>query len=514
MTPLFVGADLGTSGIKAGVADADGKVLASLYWDAELASSAPGRMEQSPEFFAAQTLRIIREAVDKAGCRAGQVAAIALDGQMGGVIGVDRDFHPVTGLDMGLDTRSETYNALIHERHDGLLRSLTCGSPRNTPKIAWWQHEQPATYRRVVRFVGLAGYVAGVIGGLSADDAFIDHTMIAFFGNEDARRLEWSRELSDALGLELAKFPRIVKPWDIVGRLTAAAAHECGLREGTPIAAGAGDQPAGLLGGGFLEPGALCEVSGSSTLLFLCADSFQPDTANGTVVYIPSVLPGRYHAFTYINGGGVSLRWFRDTVLGGGKPPSYGELTQAAAAVPPGSAGLLFIPYFGGRQCPYDASFRGGWLGLTWGHRPEHLFRSMLEGLAYDQALGLAGLRRLFPGTAAAELASYGGGARNELWAQIKADVLGLPVRSLESHEFAIAGSAMIAARAVGARSDLAGAALPDRSPAPLAIPDPRRTGMYQRYVRAFERCCGSGARDLPEVFRGLAGSADRLHEE
>jgi xylulokinase len=356
----------------------------------------------------------------------------------------------------------------------------------------------------VAKFVGLAGYVTARLAGLAARDAFIDHTMIAFFGNEDARRLAWSEELSGALGLELDKFPRIVRPWDVVGRLTAEAARACGLLEGTPLAAGAGDQPAGLLGGGFLEPGALCEVSGSSTLLFLCADSFKPDTDTGTVVYIPSVLPGRYHAFTYINGGGIALSWFRDTILGGEGRTSYEEITRAAAEVPPGAGGLLFIPYFGGRQCPYDASFRGGWLGLNWGHRPEHLFRAMLEGLAYDHALGLESLRRMFPAAGAPGLASYGGGSRNRLWSQIKADVLGMPVRSLEGNDFAVAGCAMIAARAVGARTDLAPAAPRDGEPAAVAFPDGDRGRLYEGYLSVFRGCCRPHGGDLAGAFRSL----------
>jgi xylulokinase len=519
MKPCFVGADLGTSGIKAGVVDADGRVLGSLYWDTELSSSGPGRMEQSPEGFYAQSLRIIRAAVEKAGIEPALIRGIALDGQMGGVIGVDREFDSVTGLDMGLDIRSEKYNALIHRERASALRSISCGSPRNAPKIMWWKREQRATYRKVAKFVTLSGFVAGKLAGLKADEAFLDYTMLAFFGNEDAREHDWSDELSQAYDLDLQKLPRVVAPWDVVGRLTGRAAAECGLPAGTPIAAGAGDQPAGLLGGGFLEPGVLCDVSGSSTLLIQCVDSFRPDLERGAIVYMPSVLKERYHALSYINGGGMALSWFLNSILGGGERGSYEELTRKAAELSPGADGLLFVPYFGGRQCPYDTEFRGGWLGLNWGHRPEHLFRSMLEGLTCDYALGLRYLRQLFPEISAQELKSYGGGSRNRLWSQIKADLLGLPVRCLESYNYAIRGCGLLAARAVGVLDDVQGSASPaEGSPAAgaagataaaaddeLFLPRPEAGSRYAGYVEAFAACCAGPGEPLPELFARLS---------
>ncbi|MGD0726613.1 MAG: FGGY family carbohydrate kinase [Spirochaetia bacterium] len=516
MRDRFIGADLGTSGIKAGVTDVGGRVLASLYWETELTSSGPGRMAQSPEDFFAQTLRIIRAVMEKAGISGNEVQGIALDGQMGGVIGVDRSFVPLTGLDMGLDIRSEKYNALVHQQHGKLLRSLSCGSPRNTPKIMWWQGEQGPTYRKVVKFVTLGGFVAGRLAGLRGEDAFLDYTSLAFFGNEDARRRAWSDELSTAFGLDLEKFPRIVEPWEIVGTLTAAAARESGLLEGTPVAAGAGDQPAGLLGGGFLRPGALCDVSGSSTLLFQCVDYYRPDTAFGAVAYIPSILEDRYHALSYINGGGIALSWLRDGILKGSAFTSYEKLTRGAAALPAGADGLLFVPYFGGRQCPYDADFRGGWLGLNWGHRPEHLFRSMIEGLTYDCAVGLKNLRKLFPEYRPQELDSYGGGSRNGLWSQIKADVLGLPVRCLESHDFAITGCALVAARALGAITEFDASRRADAADCPVYRPDPATAEKYAGYLEAFEACCSGSGIALSAVFRclsALAGGSSRATE-
>ena len=106
-------------------------------------------------------MRIIRSVLQEAGISRNEIQGIALDGQMGGVIGVDRGFAPLTGLDMGLDIRSERYNTFLHGQHGHLLRSVSCGSPRNAPKVMWWQCERPTTYRRGVKFVTLARSVAG-----------------------------------------------------------------------------------------------------------------------------------------------------------------------------------------------------------------------------------------------------------------------------------------------------------------------------------------------------------------
>jgi xylulokinase len=393
----------------------------------------------------------------------------------------------------------------MHREHGGLLRSLTCGSSRNTPKILWWKHEQSPTYRKVAKFVTLGGFVTGKLTGLRGQEAFIDSTTLAFFGNEDASRRRWSPELSGAFGLELEKFPRILQPWEVVGSLTREAAIECGLAQGTPLVAGAGDQPAGLLGAGFLHPGDLCDVSGSSTLLIQCVDFFRPDAQSGAVAFMPSVLEDRYHALSYINGGGLTLNWLRDNVLGRSEH-GFEELTLRASSLPPGSGGLLFLPYFGGRQCPHRAGFRGGWLGLNWGHRPEHLFRSLLEGLAYDSALGYKHLRELFPEIAAAELNSYGGGSSNALWAQIKANVLGLPVRCLEGYHFAILGCALLAARGVGVLQDLESAARrtpPECSAVFQSAPGP--AGLYREYLDIFEDCCFATDQAIPSILERLS---------
>ncbi len=486
MSVCFIGIDLGTSGIKAGVMNESGKIIARTYWDTTLIASQPGQMEQDPDFFYTKTVQIIKDVTEKSGVDANDIAGITIAGQMGGIIGVDKDLNPVTGLDMGLDIRSEKYNAEIHKKHGEKVAATTFGSPRNAPKIMMWAREYRKTYIKVEKFVTLSGYVSAKLAGLKSDDAFIDYTLLTFFGNEDAKNLCWSEELTATFGLDIKKFPRIVNPWDIIGKLSAGPAKQTGLKQGTPIIAGAGDQPAGFLGAGFIEPNKLLDVSGSSTLLFANVNSFSPDTKNSTVMLMPSVIKGNYTAFTYINGGGITLKWFCDEFAPGS---SLDSLVNGAKNIAPGSGGLLFIPYFGGRQCPYNAGVRGSWIGLNWGHKKEHLFRAILEGLTFDYALSLEQIRSSFPEIDTSSITGIGGGTKSNFWNQMKADTLNIHYSIPEENQFTLRGCGIITGYALGIYKDLQKTAeqfsLADKRN--TIQPDKKNVALYKPFYNAFK---------------------------
>lgn len=449
MDPLFVGADLGTSGVKVGVVDSEGRVLARARREAGLETLGPGRARQDADRLYSLTLDLIREVCLQAGDVASRIAAVAIDGQMGGVIGVDDDFEALTGLDMGLDTRAEAMNTEFMEAHGDRLFDVACGSPRNAPKIAWWKHTHPEVYARVRRFTTLGPYVAGRLAGLRGADSFIDETLIAFFGNEDAAARSWSAELTEYWGIDQDKLPRILVPTEVIGGVARAAASATGLPAGVPVVAGAGDQPAGFLGAGLMRPGSLVDVGGSSTLLCLSVPRFAPDTAQRRIVYMPGIVRDSYHATWYINGGGITVPWLARDVLG----MSIDELSGRAAAVEPGAGGLLFFPYLGGSQCPPRPDVRGAFIGLNWGHRPAHLFRALQEGLAVAYAEGLERLEELFPEYRAPSMYATGGSAGNDLVAEIRSAVLGRTYRRMTEFDAAIRGMAIVAGAAVGVSS-------------------------------------------------------------
>ncbi|MEN3186633.1 MAG: FGGY family carbohydrate kinase [Atribacterota bacterium] len=491
----FVVGDLGTSGIKVGLVSEKGEMVESLYLPARYQAKGPGRMIQKSDDFVEESLKGIRFVLGKSGINARDVVALAFSGQMGGVIGVDRDFQSLTGLDMGLDLQSESYNHFFQEEYADFVNEKSCGSPRNFPKILWWKRERPETYNKVAKFVTLNGYVVGRLGGLRAEEAFLDYSLLSFFGNEEMERKQWSEEVTRELGVDLTKFPRIVEPWCTVGAVSPWAASSCGLLSGTPIVAGLGDQPAGFLGGGFTTPGVLVDVAGSSTILSTFVHQPVRQREKPAVMYMIAAQPWGYHAFTYINGGGTTIRWLVDTFLNGkeGMQEDYYEwMIEKSSQIPCGSEGLLFVPYFGGRQCPYDVSIKGAFIGLSWWHGKAHLFRSVLESLAYDYALGFEAIRKIFPQHSYEMIFVTGGGAKNRLWNQIKASVLGLPYMPVDDYKFPLLGCAIVAGYGVGL--------LPEVSPLFQDVPT------YERMVqpdmaahRVYENYCGLYSRLLDQ---------------
>ena len=200
-----------------------------------------------------------------------------------------------------------------------------------------------------------------------------------------------------------------------MGETQPGAAREFGLAAGTAIAAGCGDTAAGALGAGIVEPGMLFDTAGTASVLAGCADTFVADSGHRALLTMRSVAPGLWHPLAYIAGGGLALRWYRDNFWrhGEGGGDLYDEMTEAAAAVPPGADGLFFSPHLGGRICPADPAMRGAWVGFSWGHGRGHFARAILEGVAFEYAYYLRILREMIPDLRLVEARVIGGGARS-----------------------------------------------------------------------------------------------------
>jgi xylulokinase len=493
----WIGIDIGTSRLKAGVIDETGRVRATRSIAIQSSFDGDGHAVQDLDQLIDSVHRIIRRVCDDAVIKPESVAALGFDGQMGGIIGVDHDFEPVTGLDLGLDLSAERLNEQVHREHADQLISISCGSPRNAPKIAWWKRTHPEVYARVRRFTSVAGYVAGVLTGLHGDDAYIDDTMIAYFGNENATARGWSEELTALWGIDEEKLPQIREPWELIGSLTARSARATGLREGTPIVAGAGDQPAAYFGGGFETPGTTVDVGGTTTLLSMCTDRFLPDEDTHSIMYIPAVSRDRYYAVWYINGGGMVIPWFGDIL---GDRSAIAALEDEVRAIEPGSEGLLFSPYFGGRQCPYARTYRGAWVGLGWGHTRAHMLRSIFESIAVQYADGFDTLERLYPGLVPSAVHSIGGATENRALLEIKASITGRSLLVHRGDEIAVRGSALLAAIGSGAfHVESAPAPISDREDERI---DPVNHGAYIAVVESYR---GLFERTLVESFEEIA---------
>jgi len=471
----LVGVDVGTQGTKAAMFSRSGECLAEAFVKSDLRYPGPGMVEEEPEAQLSAAARAIAGCLERSGRKPASVAALAVDGQMAGVIGIGDDGKSITPYDSWLDTRCAPYIDLMQKAAGDEVLSK-CGaipSFNHGPKILWWKHERPEIYARIASFVQPAAYVAMRLCSMDSRPAYIDHTYLHFSGFADNLNLKWDEALCREFEVDQTKLPRIVAPHDIVGRISREGARGCGLAEGTVVAAGCGDTAASFLSCGATEIGTCVDVAGTASVFAGTTPRFAPDLHTKTLACARSATPGLWHPYAYVNGGGLNLEWFRSQILGRGAKQTgglaeagpgeedsaqveYAELERLSAELPFGEADPFFVPHFGGRVMPSAPYLRGAWAGLEWSHTLGHLYRAMLEGVALEYGIYLSLMRELHPDVAFSRLRATGGGARNLLWNRIKASVCGMPVTQVVGSSGAPAGAAIIAGVGCGLLSGVA----------------------------------------------------------
>jgi xylulokinase len=271
----------------------------------------------------------------------------------------------------------------------------------------------------------------------------------------DIAHRRWSDEVLQAVGIEKSLLPQLFESPEICGKISAAGAAATGLEPGTPVVAGAGDQAAGAVGMGIVAPGAVSATIGTSGVVFAATDRPSLDPKGRLHTFCHAV-PGRWHVMGVTQAAGLSLRWFRDRFGAGGNTTGseyggdpYDRLITEAAAVPPGSDGLLWAPYLMGERTPHlDPNARAALIGLTASHTRGHVVRAILEGVAFSLRDSFTLFAEM--GVPVKNIRLGGGGARSALWRQIQADVYGHEVQILEAEEGAAYGAAILAGVGAG----------------------------------------------------------------
>jgi xylulokinase len=451
---IMLALDLGTTGIKAGAFDQDLHCLGSHSVENHLHYPAPGLVEQDPAHFVNSALALARQLAVELGDRAKYVTAIVCSGQMGGVLGIDHDWQAVGHFDAILDTRSNVVRPLI-EPHSKHILAHCGGLTTQLEKMLYWRDYNPDAYARIEKFVGLGGYLAGVLAGLTVADAYIDLTFSSVNGALNAVTGDWEADLLGALAFPLAKLPRVVTSETVVGTLTPALAEKLGLPLGVQILAGAGDGAATYAGSGINRQGQALDLSGTSCALGAYSDKFLPDVDEQLFVNMKSPTdPGWF--VIYINHFGLTHRWFLDAfcaelIEARGVHGAYATMDTEAAALAPGSGGVLAVPHLSGQTSPPRPYTRGAWLGFGLGYTRAHFYRSLLEAHAFEYCGAKTHLKQLSPTMQLQEVFVSGGGSRSDVWNQIKADVLGSAYRRLVDSDLStLRGDALVAAKARG----------------------------------------------------------------
>lgn len=455
MKRYLIAVDIGTQSTKAALVDENLNVRYTAVEESRLISPEPGTVWQNAEDIYGACIRTIQMIMEKSCVPAGSIQAIGVDGQMAGIMGIDKDGEAATSYDSWLDTRCSKYVPFM-EKESGDEIMAASGGPvtcNHATKIIWLKNYHPDLYKKTKKFVLPHGYVTGKMTGNDASKATFDYTCLHFNSFSDNKRKCWNEEMLYRYGIDASKMPDIVSPFTVAGTITEEFAKISGLISGIPVVAGLGDSAASTFGTGMFEKNKILDCAGTASILCSVVDAYVPDCSNKTLVMMRSPIDGLWLPLSYIGGGGMCVRWVRDQ-LSGTPSVCYEKLEEEAHKIPAGSEGLLFCPHFAGRVLPPEPEMKGGLIGLDFKHTKAHIYRAVMESIAYEYAVYLRIMQRNFKDSYFHDLTIMGGGAKSALFNQIKADVLGLHAETLQTEETALIGSAAVAGMGIGLIKD------------------------------------------------------------
>jgi xylulokinase len=478
----FLGIDVSTTGSKALLIDAAGAVVATASAPHTLQTPRPLWSEQNPEEWWTASCAAIRKVLSEAGAGGDSVAAVGLTGQMHGLVLLDADGKVLRPAILWNDQRTGAQCDEIRTRlGKGRLIQIT-GNDALTgftaPKILWVQENEPAVYAKARHILLPKDYLRyRLTGGYAMDKADGSGTILF-----DLKKRNWSPELLSALDIPAQWLPPTYEGPEFTGVVSPLAAAETGLKVGTPVAAGGGDQAAQAVGVGAVEPGIIALTLGTSGVVFATTPTalIEPE---GRLHAFCHAVPGRWHFMGVMLSAAGSLQWYRDTVA---PEMDFDSLLKEAEAVSAGSEGLQFLPYLSGERTPHpDPLARGAWIGLTLRHTRGHLTRAVLEGVAYGLKDGFGLMRDAGLGDSR-QVRVSGGGAKSALWRQILASVLESELVTVNTTEGAAFGAALLAGVGAGAWADVPSACKAAVHVTGSTKPDPTQVQAYQAQYPVF----------------------------
>lgn len=455
---LLLGIDAGTSSAKAVLLDLSGNVCAVSQAEYPLYHLRPAWVEQDPEDWWRATCKAVREVLAKVHNGPERVQGLSVSSQAPTLLALDSSGRPLRPAMIWMDRRAEAEAAHLAELLGAQEIHRITGNRSDAfyvaARLLWLRNHEPEILKQTWKFAQVNGYINYKLCGLLT----MDPAHAVLLQLRDYTTGGWSQAICSACGVDPAQFPDVMEAHHVQGEVTAEAARATGLRSGTPLMAGVVDSSAAALEAGVTEPGIAVEMTGTSTVVIIPNDRGVTEPA---LIAMPHALPGIHLLLGAMVASGGCLRWFRDQfgqlsdhAAHESGPDAYDLLTRQAAAIEPGCGGVIFLPYMMGERSPlWHTNARGVFFGLSLATPKAAMVRAILEGAAFALRHNVEVAARA--GAEIQEMRSVGGCSRSDLWNQIKADVLGMPLLLPRAAVGSPFGSAILAGMGTGAFPDV-----------------------------------------------------------
>lgn len=478
---LLLAFDVGTSSVRAALVAETGKIIAFAAKELEQVIPRFGWSQQSPRAWWDGLLVSIRQVLEQVAYGADRIAAIAGCGQMHGAVLLDRAGELVLEeVPIWNDKRTRDLVARFSAEQDTkALRPIVANPPTvawPAFKLAWIKQNLPDAYAAARTVLMPKDYINFRLTGECRIDLSEASSSYLF----DIQTEKWSPRVLEMLGLDPAKLPSTGQPTEVLGVITKDAAMLTGLRAGTPVAVGAGDFPVALLGSGVTSPGTGCDITGTSTVITILTEHPAVDPVISNV----KAITGGWAAFTILDASGDAMRWVRRSF----QPPeahSYDQMIALAEQVDAGADNLLFLPYLNGERLAQQPNSRAQFFGLTSRHTAAHLYRAVMEGVAFASKRNIDVMRSR--GYRLERMVTAAGGARTRLWLEIKATIYNTPILAPSEPECGVLGCAILAGFAAGIFSSLESACSQLVRYEHEIFPNPAWSDRYQKLQSLFD---------------------------
>lgn len=487
---LLIGLDIGTTGCKASIFDAEGRLLGSASREYVVDIPQTGWAEQDAEHVWQLACQVIGAAYGKLDRRE-PVAAIGLSVQGEAIIPVGKRGEALRPAILGMDTRTVAQNDWLCERFGAEFLFRHTGMPVHTintlPKLLWLKENEADRWAGAEQFLLYEDFIIRKMTGQAAISRCLASRTQLYALADD----RWSQEILPALDLEETRLAPVFPSGTATGEVKAELAESWGFPNRPVVVTGGHDQACGALGVGLVEPGLSMVSTGTAEVVevALASPQLTKELEEGNISVYRHVVPELYLAMTLNHSGGLVLRWFRDTFCReekaraeGTGADAYDLILQSAGDQP---SSLLLLPHFAGSGTPhFDTQSKGALLGLTFATDRADVARAILEGLTFELRYNLEVLKQ--GGVRIDELRAIGGGARSPLWLKLKADITGIPVAVPRITEAASWGAAILAGVGAGIYTSPAAAIRQTLQFERTIQPDPAAQAQYEDRYRLY----------------------------